>query len=426
MLAYPVRTVSDRAMPASALLPPRAWRTVGLLWFVACFNYLARVMLTTMHGSMVEAIPMTEAQFGLLSSVFLWIYALLNPIAGFVSDRFSRSRVITISIFIWSVLTLLTGYARTFEQLLIMRALMGVSESCYFPAALALITEYHRGPTRSRAIGLHMSGLLAGAMAAGWCGWLAEARGWTFPFTLVGAVGVAYSLVLVIGLRDAPARAEAPPAGAIARPGVSFGDAIASLLGSRSFLIIFTFCGLVGAVGYAVLGWMPTYLHEHFHLRQGQAGVSATAYLYAAEFTGILIGGMWADRWSRTRTGACVLVLAVGYSVAAPGVFLAGHTGLLALAILGLVLWGLANGFSDSNLMPSICLVTDSRYRATAYGLTNMAAAGAGGLAIYGVGLLRDRHFDFGQMLTLAAAVIVFGPFLLLLIKPRPEPPGAG
>ncbi len=70
----------------------RAWLAVGLLWVVACLSYLDRIMITTMRGSLVEAIPMTEAQFGLLTSVFLWVYAALSPLAGFVADRFDRSR----------------------------------------------------------------------------------------------------------------------------------------------------------------------------------------------------------------------------------------------------------------------------------------------------------------------------------------------
>jgi MFS family permease len=399
-------------------LPARAWVTVALLWFVACFNYLARVMITTMHGSMLAAIPMSEAQFGLLTSAFLWIYGALNPFAGFLSDRLSRSRVIAVSMLIWSALTWLTAYAKTFHELLIMRSLMGVSEACYFPAALALITEYHQGPTRSLATGLHMTGLLFGAALAGMGGWLAETWSWSFAFSLVGAIGVFYSLILFWALRDAPSRMGEGAGSAAPGSRIRLGPALSSLLGSRSFMLAFAFCGLSGAIGYAVLGWMPTYLQEHFHLRQGEAGISATAYLYMAELAGVFVGGLWADRWSRTRVGARIFVLAIGYCAAAPGVFLTAHTGFLAFAVLGLVLWGLAGGFADSNLMPVLCLVTDRRYRATAYGLTNLAACGAGGLAIYGAGLLRDRGIDFGRMLGWSAGLLLICPLLLLLIRP--------
>ena len=92
---------------------------------------------------------MSDAQFGLLTSVFLWVYGLFSPLAGFLADRFSRSRVIFISLLLWSTVTWLTGYSTTFGQLLASRVLMGITEACYIPASLALIVDYHRGTTRS-------------------------------------------------------------------------------------------------------------------------------------------------------------------------------------------------------------------------------------------------------------------------------------
>ena len=125
-------------MSSLSTLPTRAWLTVGLLWVVGCLNYLDRVMIATMRGSIKEAIPMTDAQFGLLTSVFLLVYAALSPFAGFLADRFNRSRVIVGSLFFWSLVTWLTAHAKTYDQLLLTRALMGISEACYLPAAVAL------------------------------------------------------------------------------------------------------------------------------------------------------------------------------------------------------------------------------------------------------------------------------------------------
>jgi MFS family permease len=71
-----------------------AWMVVALLWPVACLNYLDRLMITTMRDSIKAEIIMTDAQFGLLTSVFLWVYAILSPSGGYLADRFSRSRVI--------------------------------------------------------------------------------------------------------------------------------------------------------------------------------------------------------------------------------------------------------------------------------------------------------------------------------------------
>ena len=123
-------------MTHASALSRRAWLVVGILWFVGCSLYFTRFMLITMHGSIVSAIPMTETKFGLLISVFLWVYALANPVGGFLADRFGRSRVILVSMFAWSTLTWLTIFVTSFPQLLALRALMGVSQACYLPAAL--------------------------------------------------------------------------------------------------------------------------------------------------------------------------------------------------------------------------------------------------------------------------------------------------
>ena len=81
----------------------KAWLAVGLLFVVAVLNYLDRSMITTMRVSVLKEIPMSEAQFGLLTSAFLWVYGLLSPLAGYIADRFDRKKVILMSLFVWSV-----------------------------------------------------------------------------------------------------------------------------------------------------------------------------------------------------------------------------------------------------------------------------------------------------------------------------------
>src|SRR5262245_64986902 len=117
-------------------------------------------MITTMRSSLMKDIAMTEKQFGMLTTAFLIVYGLLSPFAGYLADRFSRSLVIMGSLFIWSFITWLTAHAKTYEELLATRFLMGISEACYITACLALVTDYHRGNTRSRATDLLIVGVL--------------------------------------------------------------------------------------------------------------------------------------------------------------------------------------------------------------------------------------------------------------------------
>ena len=140
---------SSRLLTSESKLPRGAWLVVALLFFIGALNYLDRIMITTMRSSIIDAMPMSEAQFGLLTSAFLWTYGILSPFAGFLADKFNRSRVVIVSLLVWSIVTWLTAYSKTYEQLLATRILMGVSEACYIPAALALIADYHRNTTRS-------------------------------------------------------------------------------------------------------------------------------------------------------------------------------------------------------------------------------------------------------------------------------------
>ena len=182
-------------MSSIEVTPLRAWLIVALLWCVGFLNYLDRVMITTMRQSIMDAIPMTDAQFGLLTTVFLIVYGVLSPFAGYLADRFNRSHVILVSLIAWSLITWLTAHATTYGQLLATRALMGVSEACYIPAALALIADYHRTKTRSLANGVHLSGVMVGAGMGGIGGMIAESHGWAQAFAWFGQLGVVLAVV---------------------------------------------------------------------------------------------------------------------------------------------------------------------------------------------------------------------------------------
>jgi MFS transporter, Spinster family, sphingosine-1-phosphate transporter len=150
-----------------------AWLVVILLVPVALLNYLDRQMLAAMKSSMMGDIPdiSTKANWGLVLGSFKWVYAILSPVGGYLADRLSRRHVICLSLFVWSAVTLATGQVTTFNELLVARSIMGISEAFYIPAALALITDYHFGQTRSRAVGFHQMGIYIGVILGGFSGY---------------------------------------------------------------------------------------------------------------------------------------------------------------------------------------------------------------------------------------------------------------
>lgn len=402
-------------LSAEHKLPARAWLFVAMLCIVGCLNYLDRIMITTMRGSIMESIPMTDAQFGLLTSVFLWIYGLLSPFAGYLADKFNRSRVIVGSLFVWSVVTWLTAHATTFEELLATRALMGISEACYIPAALALISDYHRGATRSLATGIHMTGIMAGQSLGFVGGILAENHSWNYAFSLFGIIGIGYTLILAPVLKDAPEKEV--KTGTDSPGNVSLRNGLADLFSRISFWKALCFWGLLGVIGWMIIGWLPTFYKEHFNLTQGEAGLYATGYIHTVGLAGVLLGGWLADRWSRKNSRARMLVPALGLLVAAPCVLLASTTASLTIAVVGFMVYALTKAFSDANMMPILCLVSDPRYRATGYGILNFFSCIIGGIGLYVAGYLRDGNIDLSVMFQVAAVVMVLCSGLLFSIK---------
>ncbi|MEO6933390.1 MAG: MFS transporter, partial [Chitinophagaceae bacterium] len=320
-------------------------------------------------------------------------------------------------LFVWSAVTWLTGHATTYHQLLATRALMGISEACYIPAALALIADYHTGRTRSLAIGIHMGGVMAGQSLGFLGGWIAERHHWGDAFGLFGLVGIGFSFVLLLLLKDAPKTNLGQDNPTEKPTEVNFWEAVKDLFRTKSYLLLLIFWGLLGVIGWMTMGWLPTYYKEHFHLSQTVAGIYATGYLYPVAMVGALLGGYLADRASRNNPKGRIIVPAIALAIAAPAVFLASSTGVVYVAIFGFLVYGLTRIFGDVNLMPILCIISDRRYRATGYGILNLFASLVGGIGVYASGALRDAHIDLSILFKLASAMLLVAVFILLLIK---------
>ena len=194
------------------------WVVVALLWVVALLNYMDRQMLSTMKPAMqadIEALN-SATHFGNLMAVFLWIYGFMSPVSGIIADRVNRKKIIVGSLFVWSAITFAMGYATSFDQLYWLRAGMGISEALYIPAALSLIADYHDNKTRSLAIGIHMTGLYMGQALGGFGATIAASYSWQSAFTSFGLIGIVYSVVLILFLREKPTVGSTDLAAAVA------------------------------------------------------------------------------------------------------------------------------------------------------------------------------------------------------------------
>ncbi len=393
-----------------------SWIIVAMLWIVAFLNYLDRILITSMRDPIVTDFNLSDAQFGLLTSVFLWSYGFLSPFGGYFADRYSRKKVIVFSVMVWSVVTLWTGFTTSFQEMLAARFLMGVSEACYIPAALALITDYHKGKTRSLATGLHMSGLYAGLALGGLGGYIAELWGWRSGFHVFGIVGIVYSLILLYVLKDH----KASPAEITEEeqtPGISLTGALKVLFSEASFFILLFYFAILGIVNWLVYGWLPTFLKDHFNLNLGEAGISATGYIQIGSFIGVIVGGILADRWTRKNNRGRLYMLIIGFTLGAPFLFLMASTNVFSIAIIAMLVFGLARGFNDANLMPILRQVADGRYIATGYGFLNFLSTIIGGLMVYVGGALKDAQVDLSIVYQVSAVAMLLATWSLFAVK---------
>ena len=393
-----------------------AWLVVALLWPVALLNYLDRQMLATMKTSMVTDITglTTDAQWGFVLASFKWVYAFFSPVGGYIADRFSRRHVIATSLFVWSVVTWMTGHVTTYEGLVWSRALMGVSEAFYIPAALALITDFHLGRTRSRAIGIHQTGIYIGLILGGFAGYIADSPtlGWRWAFDAAGILGIVYAIPLLFLLRN-PARQSGGGDGSPAPL-----RAVSELLGNRNFILLLVYFTLPAIAGWVIKDWMPVILKNQFNLSQGDAGKMAVLYVQVASIVGALVGGILADRWMRRSERGRIYVSALGMFLFLPALFGLGNPGTVVLAIAFLVLFGIGWGFFDCNNMPILSQITRPELRGTGYGLMNLVSISFGGLGDWGFGALQDRGVSLSVIFGCFTGVALLSLIVVLLIRP--------
>ncbi|MGO3806485.1 MAG: MFS transporter [Sphingobacterium sp.] len=394
------------------------WIVVALLWVVAFLNYFDRLLITSMRDPIVSDFQINDAQFGLLTSVFLWSYGLVSPFGGYLADKYSRKKLIVFSVGVWSAVTLWTGYTQSFPEILVTRLLMGVSEACYIPAALALITDYHSRKTQSLATGLHMCGLYTGLALGGLGGYIAQAWGWRYGFHVFGAFGVLYSLLLLFLLKDNKQPDEQRQHDKQPEE-YSVKEALKAMFKIPSYYIILFFFSILGMANWLVNGWLPTFVKEQFHLGLGSAGISATGYMQVGSFIGVIVGGIFADRWVQKNVKGRLNVILLGFCIGAPFLFLLASTSSFPMAVLAMIVFGIARGTNDANLMPLLRQVINPRYIATGYGFLNFLSTIVGGVMVYLGGALKDANVNLSITFQVVAVLLLLSTLSLLFVKIR-------
>ena len=400
------------------------WVVVALLCVVALLNYMDRQMLSTMQEAMkVDIVELNKAEaFGALMAIFLWIYGFMSPVAGMIADRFSRKWLVVGSLFVWSAVTYLMGYADNFHELYWLRAVMGISEALYIPSALSLIADWHQGKSRSLAIGIHMTGLYVGQAIGGFGATVAAIFSWHSTFHWFGIIGIVYSLILVVTLRENPAHAlvkETPIASGEKKPSLFSGLSV--LFSTWAFWIILFYFAAPSLPGWATKNWLPTLFSESLNIPMSEAGPISTITIAFSSFIGVIVGGILSDRWVQKNIRGRVYTGAIGLGLTIPALMLLGFGHSFAAVIGAGLLFGIGFGIFDANNMPILCQFVSAKHRGTAYGIMNMTGVFAGAAVTELLGKWTDGG-NLGQGFAMLSIIVLVALALqLYFLRPQTD-----
>ena len=386
------------------------WYVMALLFAAAGLNYADRTAITAVFPLLRRDLGMSDLALGATGTAFLWTYAALSPFAGYLGDRVSRARLLSLSLGAWSIVMTCTALATNATQLLVMRGLLGIAEAAYIPAATALIAEHHDSETRARAIGIHLAGFSVGMVGGGsLAGYLGDHIGWRPSFVILGVLGLTLTLICLLTLRDG----EKSVATINQTEPLSLPATLRRLLAIPSFVVLAIELVLTGTVSWVFINWLPLFFTETFSLSLALAGFFGTLWLQGGRVAGVMLGSLPSDRAARLHPRYRMLMMVCAYAFAAPllSTFAWSRSWwLIAASIFG---FSLMVGMGYVNAQPLLCELLPERFRSTAIGFMNMMSCFAGGAGVLMAGALKQ---SFGLTNAFASLAFIQAIVALMLL----------
>ena len=285
---------------------------LALMFGINLFNYLDRYVAASVAPMVKRELNLTDSEIGLFGTAFLLVYAIAAVPFGYWGDRGVRKNVIAVGVAIWSVATLLTGFARNYFQLFLSRAVVGIGEASYYQAGTSLMSDYFPKEQRSRVMSIWGAGSTVGiALGFAGGGYLADKFGWRAVFFIAGGPGLLFAL-LAYRMRE-------PLRGAVERGPSLAKTADAGLKQFLELLRIPTLRATIIAqtLLFFVLAsnafWLPTVLQRRFELSATKAGLLAGVVIVVGGLIGTLAGGWLADKRALTTPRAHLEVGIAGF-----------------------------------------------------------------------------------------------------------------
>jgi len=418
--------IKIRKVVTHRMHPRYKWSVVAMLWLVCFFNYADRQAIFAVFPKLKEEFGFDKVQLGLIGSAFMWVYAAGAPLAGYVCDRFRRKDLILGGCLFWSLVTIATGWCSKLWHFVTVRALEGFGETFYFPASMALTSDYHDKRTRSRAMAFHQSSVYIGTIMGSWLGaWLAEHYGWRLGFYFFGGAGMILAVVLYAFLRE-PARGEADAA--LARQGAGAAgqappaaepaqketplplkETLAAIFRAPAVPLLMLAFVAANFVATIFLTWTPTFLVEKFGFKLAAAGLSGTVFIHLASAFAVPVAGYLADHLTAKRSGGRMMIQAGGLLAGAGFVLVVGLTKDATTLIIAMTLFGICKGFYDSGIFASLYDSIEPRARGTAAGLMNTVGWTGGALGPLFVGIASMYGGGASEIENMSVAIAACG-----------------
>jgi MFS family permease len=297
--------------------------TLFILTGLNLFNYLDRSVMPAVLTDIKTHFALSDGQIGRLNTIFMLGYFVTSPVFGYFGDRVSRKWLIATGIFVWSLGTVLTGFATSFLLLLAYRVLVGVGEASYATISPSLISDTFPSERRNNAltifyvaipVGSALGYIIGGTIAAHW--------GWHWAFIWAGLPGLALAIVLLPFQEPVRGQVEGTAAG---KP--KLGDIIKLFRGADYSLVVLGYTAYTFALG-AFAVWGPAFLVRVHNVPKETASTFFGTVLVLTGLFGTMAGGFAATAWHKRHPAGYAWMLGLSVVCAAPAAvaaFLAGH-----------------------------------------------------------------------------------------------------
>lgn len=391
------------------------WELLIWLWLAYFFNQGDRQIFNIALPLIKSDLGLTDAQLGLVGSIFILTLGVFFPIAGFVGDIFNRNKVVSFSLFFWSLATLLTGFGNSLIHLIILRSLsVGGGEAFYAPAANGLIGQFHH-KSRALAMSIHQTSLYAGVIVSGALGgYIAQTYGWENTFFLYGGIGVLLAIILFWRLKPTLSTTS----DLIWEDQKRFIKASSMELLSKpsAILLCVAFLSLVIVnVGYTT--WMPTLLHEKFKLSIADAGFNSMFYHHIFAFVGVILGGILSDKVAISGNNNRLYIQSMGLLLGVPFIYWMGQAESTFTTYVALSGFGFFRGLYEANIYATLFAVIEPAYRSTSVGLSSMFAFIIASFVPFILGYLKPTLGLSNGLSALSCSYLIGGIAILIALR---------